>query len=246
MKLKHLGISYKLNIQKFYKKAFTLAEVLITLGVIGVVAAMTMPVLIGNYQKKQTVTRLKKAYTNLAQAVKLSELTNGEVEYWDFTLSGEEFFHKYLSQFVTLNNSTFNNLNIQWKYINGNDCIEDMCTNNSYISFLADGSLMIISRNAAPDVKAIGIDINGLKYPNILGKDLFYFWITKYNGLAPFGMGDLPTLENSLGEAQVFGEYDRDTITGNSAYACSKDKKGFWCTALIMMDGWEIKNDYPW
>ncbi len=42
------------------KKAFTLAEVLITLGIIGVVAAMTLPSLVGNYKKKVTVTRLKK------------------------------------------------------------------------------------------------------------------------------------------------------------------------------------------
>ena len=38
-------------------KAFTLAEILITLGIIGVVAAMTIPTLITNYQKKQTVTK---------------------------------------------------------------------------------------------------------------------------------------------------------------------------------------------
>ncbi len=44
------------------KKAFTLAEVLITLGVIGVVAAMTMPSLVANYQKKVWVNQLKKLY----------------------------------------------------------------------------------------------------------------------------------------------------------------------------------------
>ena len=49
------------------KKAFTLAEVLITLGIIGIVAAMTLPTLIGKYQKKQTVTQLKKSYTEISQ-----------------------------------------------------------------------------------------------------------------------------------------------------------------------------------
>ncbi len=38
------------------KNGFTLAEVLITLGIIGIVAAMTMPALIANYQKKVLVT----------------------------------------------------------------------------------------------------------------------------------------------------------------------------------------------
>lgn len=42
-------------------RAFTLAEVLITLGVIGVVAAMTLPTLIQNYQEQEYVNKLKKA-----------------------------------------------------------------------------------------------------------------------------------------------------------------------------------------
>lgn len=40
------------------KKAFTLAEVLITLGILGVVIAMTLPALITNYQKKQFSAQL--------------------------------------------------------------------------------------------------------------------------------------------------------------------------------------------
>ena len=44
------------------KAAFTLAEVLITLGVIGVVAALTLPAFINNYEKHVTLTRLKYSY----------------------------------------------------------------------------------------------------------------------------------------------------------------------------------------
>ena len=44
--------------------AFTLAEVLITLGIIGIVAAMTLPALVGKYQKVQTVNQLKKFIPN--------------------------------------------------------------------------------------------------------------------------------------------------------------------------------------
>ena len=45
------------------KNAFTLAEVLITLGIIGVVAAMTMPSLIASHKEKETVSKLKKVYS---------------------------------------------------------------------------------------------------------------------------------------------------------------------------------------
>ena len=48
--------------------AFTLSEVLITLGVIGIVAAMTLPSLIGRWQEKVTVAKLEHAYSLLSQA----------------------------------------------------------------------------------------------------------------------------------------------------------------------------------
>ncbi|PWL80398.1 hypothetical protein DBY21_01910 [Candidatus Gastranaerophilales bacterium] len=58
---------------------FTLAEVLITLGIIGIVAAMTLPSVIGKYQKKVTVERLKKVYTSLSQALIYSVKDNDEI-----------------------------------------------------------------------------------------------------------------------------------------------------------------------
>ena len=65
------------------KKAFTLAEVLITLGVIGIVAALTMPALIANYQTKVTVTKLKKFYSVMSQAFTQAELEYGDPTGWD-------------------------------------------------------------------------------------------------------------------------------------------------------------------
>ena len=53
------------------KAAFTLAEVLITLGIIGIVAAMTLPALINNYKEQEIITRVKKTYTTIAQALEL-------------------------------------------------------------------------------------------------------------------------------------------------------------------------------
>ena len=58
------------------KAAFTLAEVLITLGIIGVVAAMTLPTLIENNRKVELTSRAKKAYSEILQAVKMYEAQN--------------------------------------------------------------------------------------------------------------------------------------------------------------------------
>jgi len=54
-----------------HRFAFTLAEVLITLGIIGVVAALTIPTLMANYQKVQEIAGLKKAYAEITEALKL-------------------------------------------------------------------------------------------------------------------------------------------------------------------------------
>lgn len=59
------------------KKAFTLAEVLITLGIIGVVAALTLPTLIQTNKNKEVETKLQKIYSVMKQAILMSELDNG-------------------------------------------------------------------------------------------------------------------------------------------------------------------------
>ena len=63
------------------KKAFTLAEVLITLGILGVVMALTLPTLMGEYRKKTIEARLKKFYSASNQAIQQSEVKNGPKEY---------------------------------------------------------------------------------------------------------------------------------------------------------------------
>lgn len=72
------------------KKAFTLAEVLITLGIIGVVAAMTMPTLIQKQQDVATVSRLEKAYSILSQAVISAQQEYGEIDFWTIVDSNQE------------------------------------------------------------------------------------------------------------------------------------------------------------
>lgn len=66
------------------RKAFTLAEVLITLGIIGVVAAMTIPTLIANSRGQQYRSRLKKTISTLSQSARMSQ------SQYDFDFSGLE------------------------------------------------------------------------------------------------------------------------------------------------------------
>ena len=72
------------------KKAFTLAEVLITLGIIGVVVAMTLPTLIQKQQDVATVSRLEKTYSILSQAVMSAQQEYGEIDFWTIVDNNQE------------------------------------------------------------------------------------------------------------------------------------------------------------
>ena len=223
------------------KFGFTLAEVLITLGIIGVVAAMTLPVLIGNYQKKATVAKLQKAYTILNQALKQSELDNGDYQYWDSTddMMPLDYVQKYWQPYFketklckTSKECGYDN-DYPWLFTNGGKCTYTVARDDLRTGILtSDGILYSISiREGAPTNEdgyatneIVIVDINGAARPNVAGKDMFIFVRTE-DGIRPF-------------------RYKNNTNFINSE--CSKTASGFSCAAKIMKDGWQIKSDYPW
>lgn len=85
------------------RQGFTLAEVLITLGIIGIVAALTIPTLVYNYKQRQTSVALKKRYAEFQEIIKLSVLENGNTTYWNWELETKEFVAKYITPYYKLN-----------------------------------------------------------------------------------------------------------------------------------------------
>lgn len=67
------------------KRAFTMAEVLITLGVIGIVAAMTIPNLVKKWEERAIIGKYKKMYSTLANAYNMAIKEHGDPQYWDLT-----------------------------------------------------------------------------------------------------------------------------------------------------------------
>ena len=113
------SVSCRISKSDLHKKsAFTLAEVLITLGIIGVVAALTIPTLVQNYRQHVVETRLQKFYTTFNQAITMAEAQYGDKKEWYYDASGveldkdgnpieatskvDQWFNKYLSQFITI------------------------------------------------------------------------------------------------------------------------------------------------
>ena len=107
------------------KKGFTLAETLITLGIIGVVAAITIPGLITAYKKHVIASSLKRAVSSINQAIKQSESENGEMETWNKSLEQEEFIKLYIRPYMNIALTCKNittcgyKQNKAWKNLNG-------------------------------------------------------------------------------------------------------------------------------
>ena len=88
--------------QKFFKSklnAFTLTEVLITLVIIGIVAAITVPTIIANYNEHDKISKIRKTYSTINNALSLSIINGGDdvynVEANDFK-TVENYFNNYL------------------------------------------------------------------------------------------------------------------------------------------------------
>ena len=227
-------------------KAFTMAEVLITIGVVGLIAALTIPQLIEGYQKKETVTRLKRSYTLILQAIRMAEGENDEFKYWDFSLKGEAFFERYLAKHFNhpiIISTTDLNKKVKRKKLNGTNYYGTTYTGPNTINFLTnDGSLITFNLNSSIDEGLwVGIDTNGLANPNVIGRDTFLFFFSSKNGLIPLGKEGTPTRHSWHCPNCTRGDF-----MSNKTYSCNKAQAGYWCAAVIMEDNWEIKSDYPW
>lgn len=240
---KNSSISTKPN------KGFTLAEVLITLGIVGVIAALTLPNLITEHQKDVTVNNLKKVYSEITQAIKLAEAEHGSIEGWNFDQSNKQFYDEYLTKYIaTTGETTVGEIKSTYniKYIRLSGVEENVfapLANAASVINLPSGMQLFLSNviPSAPDLptKSLLVDINGYKNPNKMGKDLFYFRIYKKKGLVPSYEDD----------GKFYTEYNREkTLNGPSSYSyqCNKAGRGVWCGALIIYDGWKISDDYPW
>lgn len=218
------------------RPAFTLAEVLITLGIIGVVAAMTMPSLVANYEKKRTATAVKKAYSELSQALKLAEVDYGDMEYWD-----------YPDGFDIEENKAFVNRYIT-PYYKGVTMLQDGSVPGSIsqtgINFISSNGTIFSGKPNNSKAFFVLVDINGFKRPNKMGTDIFYF-ATSTGKLMPYGWEDGLTREMILNGYSHNGQtYTCKTARSENDDATMLPRHA--CTSLLMIDGWEFKKDYPW
>ena len=181
-----------------------MAEVLITLGIIGIVAAMTMPTLIQKHKEQETVAKVKKFYSVISQAVMLARVEHGDVDTWDFdghvnkgsTAQSNMNFANYIKPHlqiikdcqVTPDKKCVQEGDIY--HLNGTTRTgADYNAQIYYKMILKDGSLLWLRTNGegchnsdanTENVCAlIWYDTNANRPPYTLGKDVFVFFVLK-------------------------------------------------------------------
>lgn len=213
-------------------RGFTLAEVLITLGIIGIVAALTLPSLITSYQKQVTVNKVKKFYTNFNQALKLSELDNGEFKYWDVKTS-DDLYDNYLAPYLKVV-QVQRNIHVSGNFTGGiklifTDGTQAICSNITNLEEYGNMQFIfpcIFYTRGVAHWNASAIS-NTYRYKG--SREIFWFLINEDGRLLPPHMES--TREENIERCKTMN------IMSN----------GFTdCGTLLYKDGWEIRDDYPW
>lgn len=204
---------------------FTLSETLVTLGIIGVVAAMTIPNLLSNWQAKHVSTKLKATHSILVRAMRMAEEEYGEIESWELdnysAVSSAKIFNNIKPFLKVLQDCGDRDVNSHcisktYKRLNG---VPHDSYGNSYVHpfvLLNGTSVFAHSRINENGLKGQIIvfftDINGPKPPNVWGRDLFAF---AYNNgfLYPYGSKQIYYWEN---------------------YCKNKHSAGFGCAYYVM------------
>lgn len=220
------------------KKGFTLSEVMLVLSVIGVIAALTIPGMLVNFQKRQTVTKLQKVYSLLSQAIRMSEDDNGALEYWDYNDS-VYFMNTYIAPYLkvlkncgTSNTGCWSDTKIN--YLNASS--ESVA---SYAKTLLNDGIFLALFAQGPHTHFY-VDIDGKNGRNTYGKDVFIFTLT------PTSLADGAHLVTKPGLYAFGSGVDRNTLKSGGTGCNNTGGSGSSCTALIIYDSWQIKDDYPY
>lgn len=233
------------------KNAFSVAEVLITLLIIGTVAALTIPNLIQSYKKSVVETRLAKFYSTINQAILMSEVENGSRMTWDLMenlnvtqvvsegKTAQEWYKKYLAKYITPL-KTENSQTVERKYnlyFTDGSMVTFSGSSWLYYPYAKDYKEHLVSNGADGNETYIDRDRSGsgTKYFT------FIFMPTKIDNRWLYQKGVEPYLNKEF-------DGQTETLVSNNIYGCKKDivsNERAYCTELIKRNGWKIPKDYP-
>ena len=239
----------KNSMSGFKMLAFGLAEVMLCVGMVGMVSMLLIPGMLENYKEQATIVGLKRAYALTSNAFNSSVADNGTPDGWKLSNSGDPAGLPNLNRIMAENLNVVKNCetgpgcfaDVKYKDLVGTENPEILNQSNNYTKMLlSDGSSIALtswSSNcdfAWGDSTAlrnvcgmIGVDINGSKAPNKYGEDYFGFVMTKY-GILPMG---------TPGQ----NKYQFDDFCNLTSAANTNSENGLSCSAWLLYND---NNDY--
>ena len=224
-----------------FKRTFTLVEILITLTILGIVAALTLPPLVSSYKKKVYATSLKKVYNQIvtsAQAVINDENGNETIfdengDKLDITpgfytttagmsdstdITGARYFLKNYFKYIDIGTPTPPSSILPQSYTaNG----QDIGSLNTYFNCIKMPDNAVICMHSVNGILRVIVDINGKENPNATGLDVFVMNIT------------------NDGNLEDLSEEDNCNNIGEGANAIEQYASG--CLNKVINAGWKIE-----
>ena len=198
-------------------KGFTLAEVLITLGIIGVVAALTLPSLQINVNQQALSSQISKTYSQLSEGLKMYMTDRSLDEFDPASFNVNDFARTYLQvQYVCNGENDENCFAPNYTTVRGNRTVSrnlvlaSLDDGNATSGFiLKDGTTLFMDRTS------ITFDVNGLKGPNKVGYDVHSVLINNDGSIGPSVASAFanPAQQN----AQIQRNFNR-CLTGSEPY----------------------------
>lgn len=225
------------------KAAFTLAETLITLGIIGIVAAMTIPNLITAHQKKVIPVKLQRAISVMNQAYRLAYADIGEAtpaEVHD--MGGEEYVEKYWAPYLKISNicNTYKDCGYKsrqpFRELDNSKATNEVKNVKDHVIWFQtiEGFVYAVyyyKIDESTIASFMYVDITGGSGPNIYGKDLFIL---------------SRVIEGEKGGSIVptCAKYNKTQLNNG----CKKGghNSSNCCAEVIRRAGWKIDRSYPW
>lgn len=228
------------------KKGFTLAEVLITLGIVGIVAVLTIPGVMKNYQNRIYTAQLEKVYAQISEATQ-SIMNDEHVDnFYETTARSADTFDPTSGE-PTGGVAYF--LTKYFKYIKKNcaNATDDACLSSnedvytaidgsaasgygSYAIQTVTGAAIGGAYNGTNNCTSLVVDVNGITGPNIAGRDVFAMDILPNGTVVDFGGGCTP---GGAGAAA--------NTCSTAAGSTSLSSFASGCLNSVMQSGWKME-----
>ena len=223
---------------------FSLAEALLAMAVVGIIAAITIPNVINSYQKQSMIALLQKTYLELGQNLIIlrTEAYNKSFYQSILSLQGRTIANTAGRFFIgDANNKPYYNIlkdcgttaqpcfASTYSNING-DKTENFSCNNGYNVLLKSGTAMCIIPADAGNPAKVHVDVNGTEGPNLGGRDMFTFYI--YDD---YSIDEKDITPDKIKDGTA--ETERNTLFSSS---CLSSTTGEGCFGKLLNDNWKM------